>query len=71
MEKDAAGYPSLPWHDGLVNELRHEPYLAGRLPYRTSGLEWGKDREVLPITTGEVAILLRYPTIRFLEDGAA
>ena len=32
-EKDAAGYPSLPLHYGRVNELRHKPYLAGRLPY--------------------------------------
>src|SRR4029077_12808270 len=35
---------------------------AGCGESRTSGLEWGKDREVLPITTGEVAMLLRYPT---------
>jgi hypothetical protein len=39
-------------------------HLAGRLPYRTSGLEWGKDREVLPITTGETAMSPRYPTSR-------
>ena len=32
-EKDAAGCPSLPSHHGPVNELRHETYLAGRLPY--------------------------------------
>src|SRR5437762_14054937 len=35
---------------------------AGCGESRTSGLEWGKDREVLPITTGEVAIPPRYPT---------
>ena len=35
---------------------------AGCGESRTSGLEWGKDREVLPITTGEVARLPRYPT---------
>jgi hypothetical protein len=34
---------------------------AGCGESRTSGLEWGKDREVLPITTGEVAILPCYP----------
>jgi hypothetical protein len=34
---------------------------AGCGESRTSGLEWGKDREVLPITTGEVVILPRYP----------
>jgi len=32
-EKGAAGCPSLPLHYGPVNELRHKPYLAGRLPY--------------------------------------
>src|SRR5947207_6048770 len=35
---------------------------AGCGESRTSGLEWGKDREVLPITTGDVAMLSRYPT---------
>ena len=35
---------------------------AGCGESRTSGLEWGKDREVLPITTGEAAMLPRYPT---------
>jgi hypothetical protein len=55
MEKDAAGSPQGPTNPGISR------YLASRLPYRTSGLEWGKDREVLPITTGEVAILPRYP----------
>jgi hypothetical protein len=34
---------------------------AGCGESRTSGLEWGKDREVLPITTGEVAIPPCYP----------
>jgi hypothetical protein len=38
-EKDAAGCPSLPLHYGPVNELRHKPYLAGRLPYLTSSSE--------------------------------
>src|SRR5260370_32676440 len=43
---------------------------AGCGESRTTGLEWGKDREVLPITTGEVAILPRYPTIRLRKkDG--
>ena len=32
-EKGAAGRPSRPLHYGPVNELRHKPYLAGRLPY--------------------------------------
>ena len=44
---------------------------AGCGESRTSGLEWGKDREVLPITTGEVAILPRYPTIRVRKAEAA
>jgi hypothetical protein len=35
---------------------------AGCGESRTSGLEWGKDREVLPITTGDAAMLPRYPT---------
>ena len=39
-------------------------HLAGRLPYRTSGLEWGKDREVLPITTWGAAMLPGYPARR-------
>ena len=39
MEKDAAGCPSLPLHYGPVNEPRHKPYLASRLPYLTSGSE--------------------------------
>jgi hypothetical protein len=34
---------------------------AGCGESRTSGLEWGKDREVLPITTGEVVIPPCYP----------
>jgi len=34
---------------------------AGCGESRTSGLEWGKDREVLPITTGEVVISPCYP----------
>src|SRR5260370_29529910 len=48
----------LPWSSVVVT------WKAGCGESRTSGLEWGKDREVLPITTGEVAILPRYPTIR-------
>ena len=36
---------------------------AGCGESRTSGLEWGKDREVLPITTGEVAIPPCYPVL--------
>jgi hypothetical protein len=35
---------------------------AGCGESRTSGLEWGKDREVLPITTGVVATSPPYPT---------
>ena len=35
---------------------------AGCGESRTSGLEWGKDREVLPITTGETAMSPCYPT---------
>jgi hypothetical protein len=36
---------------------------AGCGESRTSGLEWGKDREVLPITTGEVVIPPCYPAL--------
>jgi hypothetical protein len=35
---------------------------AGCGESRTSGLEWGKDREVLPITTGVLATAPPYPT---------
>jgi hypothetical protein len=63
MEKDAAGFPQ-----GLTNPGASR-YLASRLPYRTSGLVWGKDREVLPITTGEAAMLPRYPTDTVGEIG--
>src|SRR6266508_4401529 len=35
---------------------------AGCGESRTSGLEWGKDREVLPITTGVRATSPPYPT---------
>jgi len=34
-------------------------------------LEWGKDREVLPITTGEAAMLSRYPTLWTRRDRKA
>ena len=35
---------------------------AGCGESRTSGLEWGKDREVLPITTGRSVMTSCYPT---------
>ena len=38
MEKDAAGYPSLPLHYGLMNPGISQ-YLASRLPYLTSSSE--------------------------------
>jgi len=50
----------LPWSSVVVT------WKAGCGESRTSGLEWGKDREVLPITTGEVAILPRYPATHAL-----
>jgi hypothetical protein len=45
----------LPWSSVVVT------WKAGCGESRTSGLEWGKDREVLPITTGEVVIPPCYP----------
>jgi hypothetical protein len=44
---------------------------AGCGESRTSGLEWGKDREVLPITTGEVAIPPCYPALPRSRGGSA
>jgi hypothetical protein len=49
-EKDAAGYPSLPWHDEPINELRHKPYLAGRLPYVTCRSEGAGKQQCFPAT---------------------
>jgi hypothetical protein len=43
----------LPWSSVVVT------WKAGCGESRTSGLEWGKDREVLPITTGWIPLLPR------------
>jgi len=45
----------LPWSSVVVT------WKAGCGESRTSGLEWGKDREVLPITTWGAAMLPGYP----------
>ena len=45
----------LPWSSVVVT------WKAGCGESRTSGLEWGKDREVLPITTWGAVMLPGYP----------
>jgi hypothetical protein len=54
-----------PWDTNMSGLLPRSSVVvtwkAGCGESRTSGLEWGKDREVLPITTGEVAIPPCYP----------
>ena len=49
MEKDAAGYPSLPLHYGLMNPGISR-YLASRLPYLTSSSEGAGKQQCFPAT---------------------